>query len=140
MAWIPIAFRSMSIVKYPRFEIVVTNDGSKDSTLSELIDGYQEFYDFDPRELPLIEGEALGHPLLDRAVCVANDLHLAAPVRVLVVSGSNMSGKSTFLRSVGTACVLAFAGGPVCARSKTRHGTTRLADRHLHTEQLSRGW
>ena len=45
-----------------------------------------------------------------------NDLHLGDPVRVLIVSGSNMSGKSTLLRTVGINAVLALAGAPVRAR------------------------
>jgi DNA mismatch repair ATPase MutS len=47
--------------------------------------------------------------------CVPNDLRLGPETRVLIVSGSNMSGKSTFLRSVGTAVVMALAGAPVRA-------------------------
>jgi hypothetical protein len=62
------------------------------------------------------EGEGLGHPLIPAARCVRNDLHLAGGLRVLVVSGSNMSGKSTFLRTVGVNAVLALAGAPVRAR------------------------
>jgi hypothetical protein len=62
------------------------------------------------------EGEGLGHPLLPATRCVRNDLHLSGNLRMLVVSGSNMSGKSTFLRTVGINAVLALAGGPVRAR------------------------
>jgi hypothetical protein len=62
------------------------------------------------------EGEGLGHPLIPEARCVRNDLRLASGLRVLVVSGSNMSGKSTFLRTVGVNAVLALAGAPVRAR------------------------
>jgi hypothetical protein len=62
------------------------------------------------------EGEQLGHPLLPVARCVRNDLRLVGPLRLLVVSGSNMSGKSTFLRTVGINAVLALAGAPVRAR------------------------
>lgn len=65
---------------------------------------------------PRFEAEALGHPLLPAQRCVRNDLRLADGARVLVVSGSNMSGKSTLLRAVGTNAVLALAGAPVCAR------------------------
>jgi DNA mismatch repair ATPase MutS len=65
---------------------------------------------------PLFEGEGLGHPLLPSERCVRNDARLAAESAVLVVSGSNMSGKSTFLRSVGVNAVLALAGAPVRAR------------------------
>jgi len=63
------------------------------------------------------EGLALGHPLLPESKCVRNDVHLTGEVRVLVVSGSNMSGKSTLLRTVGINAVLALAGAPVRARS-----------------------
>jgi len=64
---------------------------------------------------PLFEGEDLGHPLLPVQRCVRNDLSLGPQRRVLVVSGSNMSGKSTLLRTVGTNAVLALAGAPVRA-------------------------
>lgn len=63
------------------------------------------------------EGEALGHPLLPEARCVRNDVRLGPETSVLVVSGSNMSGKSTLLRTVGANAVLAMAGAPVRARS-----------------------
>jgi hypothetical protein len=63
------------------------------------------------------EGVALGHPLLAAARSVRNDVALTEATRLLVVSGSNMSGKSTLLRTVGTNAVLAFAGGPVRAQS-----------------------
>jgi hypothetical protein len=66
-------------------------------------------------EGPLFEAVGLGHPLLPRAQCVANDVSLNAGLRLLVVSGSNMSGKSTFLRTVGINTVLALAGAPVRA-------------------------
>jgi len=66
---------------------------------------------------PCYEAVELGHPLLPIAKCVRNSLHLGNEVRVLIVSGSNMSGKSTLLRTVGVNAVLALAGGPVRARS-----------------------
>lgn len=66
---------------------------------------------------PCFRAEALGHPLIAAASRVCNDIAFGDEPRVLVVSGSNMSGKSTLLRTVGTAVVLAFAGAPVCARS-----------------------
>jgi MutS domain V len=62
------------------------------------------------------DGEELGHPLLPSARCVRNDLQLTNGLCVLIVSGSNMSGKSTFLRTVGINAVLALAGAPVRAR------------------------
>ena len=61
--------------------------------------------------------EGLGHPLLARDACVRNDVSIGEAYRFCVLSGSNMSGKSTLLRSIGLAAVLAFAGAPVRARS-----------------------
>jgi hypothetical protein len=64
----------------------------------------------------LLDGEALRHPLLPFAGCVPNDVRLGGSgPRVLLVSGSNMSGKSTYLRTVGVNVVLALAGAPVRA-------------------------
>lgn len=65
---------------------------------------------------PCYDGDGLGHPLLPEARCVRNDLHLSGDLQLLVVSGSNMSGKSTLLRTVGVNAVLALAGAPVRAR------------------------
>jgi hypothetical protein len=62
------------------------------------------------------DGEQLGHPLLARRTCVRNDVRLGDAPRVLIVSGSNMSGKSTLLRTVGVNAVLALSGAPVRAR------------------------
>src|SRR5262249_20128650 len=64
---------------------------------------------------PCLDGEALAHPLMPRGRCVPNDLTLGRDVRLLVVSGSNMAGESTFLRTVGVNAVLALAGAPVRA-------------------------
>ena len=58
----------------------------------------------------------LGHPLIPAAARVCNDVDICGAARVLLVSGSNMSGKSTLLRTVGINTVLAMAGGPVRAR------------------------
>lgn len=64
------------------------------------------------------EAAGLGHPLLPQSRCVPTDLRLSEGQQsLLIVSGSNMSGKSTLLRSVGTNIVLALAGAPVRARS-----------------------
>jgi hypothetical protein len=62
------------------------------------------------------EAVALGHPLLPAAKCVRNDVQVCGETRVLLVSGSNMSGKSTLLRAVGINTVLAMAGAPVRAK------------------------
>ncbi len=62
------------------------------------------------------EAEGLGHPLLPAARCVRNDVKLGGDLRLVVVSGSNMSGKSTLLRSAGVSAIMAMAGAPVRAR------------------------
>jgi hypothetical protein len=62
-------------------------------------------------------GEALAHPLIAAAKCVANSVSLDQNTRVILVSGSNMSGKSTFLRTVGINTVLAMAGAPIRGNS-----------------------
>ncbi len=72
----------------------------------ELVDG-----------VPVFEANALGHPLLAEDVCVGNDVALDAASHFYVVSGSNMAGKSTFLRTIGMNAVLATAGAPVRAAS-----------------------
>lgn len=70
-------------------------------------------------EGPLLDGDELGHPLIPAARRVSNDVRLGRGVRLLLISGSNMSGKSTYLRTVGVNVVLALAGAPVCARRLT---------------------
>lgn len=59
----------------------------------------------------------LGHPLIDEKESIINNFELAAQPTVDIVTGSNMAGKSTFLRTVGVNMVLAFSGAPVCASS-----------------------
>jgi MutS-like protein len=66
---------------------------------------------------PSVEAQGLGHPLLPAAQCVRNDVRLGGERQVLLVSGSNMSGKSTLLRAVGINAVLAMMGAPVRART-----------------------
>jgi hypothetical protein len=61
------------------------------------------------------EAEDLGHPLLSTESCVRNDVRLNRESRFYVISGSNMSGKSTLLRAIGQNAVLAFSGAPVRA-------------------------
>lgn len=62
-----------------------------------------------------LRATALGHPLLRADACVRNDVVLGPPATFLLVTGSNMSGKSTLLRAIGANAVLAGAGAPVCA-------------------------
>jgi hypothetical protein len=75
-----------------------------EDTLPQFMDGPATF-----------RARGLGHPLLAAATRIRNDVDISGQTRVLVVSGSNMSGKSTLLRSVGMNTVLAMAGAPVCA-------------------------
>ena len=68
----------------------------------------------------LLDGEVLsvkemGHPLIPPGERVVNDFKSEGEGHVVIITGSNMSGKSTFLRTIGINAVLAFAGGPVCA-------------------------
>ena len=64
-----------------------------------------------------VRARAIGHPLIAPAACVRNDVEIGPTGSFLLVTGSNMSGKSTLLRAVGLNVVLAQAGGPVCARA-----------------------
>ena len=77
-------------------------------------DPFPELFNGD-RQSPLFDGLRLGHPLIPTTRMVRNDVALGREIQLLVVSGSNMSGKSTLLRTVGVNAVLAFAGAPVRA-------------------------
>ncbi len=80
----------------------------------------------------------LGHPLIPEAHRVANDVEVGPPGTFLLVTGSNMSGKSTLLRSIGINAVLAQAGGPVCAAS-LRMPPVTLATSILVEDSLADG-
>jgi len=67
-------------------------------------------------ETPHFIASQIAHPLLAPGTAVANDVQLSADCHMLLVSGSNMSGKSTLMRSVGINAALAWAGAPVYAR------------------------
>jgi DNA mismatch repair ATPase MutS len=66
---------------------------------------------------PTFVATGLGHPLIPNARCVRNDLALNSEHRLLLISGSNMSGKSTLMRAAGINTVLAMAGAPIRAHS-----------------------
>ena len=70
----------------------------------------------DPQSVGLM-AKSLGHPLIPANQRVANHVEIRGRGRILLVTGSNMSGKSTFLRTVGLNLCLAQAGAPVCAES-----------------------
>lgn len=63
-----------------------------------------------------IEGKEIGHPLIRAEKCVNNFLKIEHSGELMLVTGSNMAGKSTYLRSIGINTVLAMAGAPVCAK------------------------
>ncbi|MCU1252647.1 MAG: mismatch repair ATPase (MutS family) [Edaphobacter sp.] len=65
---------------------------------------------------PCFHAEQLGHPLIPAAKCVRNDISVCDETKVLLISGSNMSGKSTLMRAVGVNTILAMAGAPVRAQ------------------------
>lgn len=77
-----------------------------DTVVPEIRDGESTF-----------EARELGHPLLPGSRVVRNDVAMGPEAHLLIVSGSNMSGKSTMLRTIGSNGVLALAGSLVCARS-----------------------
>ncbi len=74
-------------------------------------DVFPEFVD----DSPYFEAEALAHPLVPRERAVSNDLRLGRELQLIIVSGPNMAGKSTFLRGIGVNAVLAQSGAPVRA-------------------------
>ncbi len=82
--------------------------------------------------------EEMDHPLIPAARCVRNSVRLDHDTRVLLVSGSNMSGKSTLLRTVGINAVLAMAGAPVRAKS-LRLTPLAIGTRIRSTDSLQEG-
>jgi hypothetical protein len=83
--------------------------------------GYEHPADIFPalgeNEGPLLDAQDMGHPLLNENAAVRNSITIDSNCPLHVISGSNMSGKSTWLRTIGTNLVLAMAGAPVRARS-----------------------
>lgn len=63
----------------------------------------------------IFSGESLGHPLIPAESRVENDLEIEGWNQFAIITGANMSGKSTFLRTIGVNYILAMAGAPVCA-------------------------
>jgi MutS domain V len=76
------------------------------------LDVFPEFTD----EAPLFDAEGLAHPLIPENRAIRNDVTLGSDLRLIIISGPNMAGKSTFIRSVGINAVLAQCGAPVRAR------------------------
>jgi len=86
----------------------------------------------------LFDGADLGHPLIAAAKCVRNSIRLDNSQRLVLVSGSNMSGKSTFLRTVGINTVLAMAGAPIRGTS-LRLTPLAIGTRIRSTDSLQEG-
>jgi hypothetical protein len=84
--------------------LAALHDGHADWVFPEIVTGALQ-----------VEGEGLGHPLIPEAQRVNNPVALPQPGLAWLVTGSNMSGKSTYLRTVGVNVLLALVGAPVCA-------------------------
>ena len=78
---------------------------------------WPEVVDSQPGSEAFFVARAIRHPLLRAEIAVANDVTLGEDLRYLLISGSNMAGKSTLLRALGANAVLALAGAPVAAVS-----------------------
>ncbi|MBI2378243.1 MAG: hypothetical protein HYV07_29855 [Deltaproteobacteria bacterium] len=89
-------------------------------------------------EAGVFDAEVLFHPLIDRRSVVPNDLSLNGSGSLLLLSGSNMSGKSTLLRSIGLAHAMAYSGGPVPAK-KLRVSRSIVASSVRVVDSLERG-
>jgi DNA mismatch repair ATPase MutS len=87
---------------------------------------------------PLFEAEGLAHPLLASASAVENDVALVSGRQLMILSGPNMAGKSTFIRSIGVNAVLAQCGAPVRAR-RMRLSPLRVAASICILDSLSGG-
>lgn len=87
---------------------------------------------------PHFQASSLGHPLIKPEQRVCNDLSLPLPGTTLIITGSNMSGKSTLLRTAGLNLVLAYAGAPVCA-SGLKAAFLPIYSKMQVTDDLSRG-
>jgi len=87
---------------------------------------------------PTFHAEELGHPLLPAAKCVRNTVSISGKTRALLISGSNMSGKSTLMRAVGINTVLAMTGAPVRAQ-RMQLTPLRVAASILINDSLQEG-
>jgi len=96
------------------------------------------FPQIDPAARPVFEAHGLGHPLIPVGQRVGNDFSIPEVGAVFIITGSNMAGKSTFLKAVGINLCLAWAGGPVCAEG-LRIVPFRLASCIQITDSLADG-
>ena len=84
---------------------------------------------------PVYWARRMGHPLIDPAQCVRNDVEMPCRPSFLIITGANMAGKSTYLRTIGVNFVLASVGAPVCADEMTFTPCTLFTG--LHTTRFS---
>ena len=80
----------------------------------------------------IIDGKDLGHPLIPAETRIVNSYFISGKSKADIVTGSNMAGKSTFLRTVATNMILAYAGAPVCAKSLKLSQTRILTYFRIH--------
>ncbi len=90
------------------------------------------------QETALFEAEDLAHPLITQGKAVGNDVRLDGDGQVMILSGPNMAGKSTFIRCIGVNAVLAQCGAPACAR-RVRMSQLRVAASICVLDSLSGG-
>ena len=90
------------------------------------------------RDGACVDADEMGHPLIAAAKCVRNSLQLGGETRVLLISGSNMSGKSTLMRTLGVNTVLAMCGAPVRAK-RFRLTPLRIGASLLLNDSLQEG-
>ena len=76
---------------------------------------YPELLEHMASEAPIITSKEIGHPLIIPETRVCNDFSISSTGDLALITGSNMAGKSTFIKTIGINLSLAFAGGPVCA-------------------------
>lgn len=98
------------------------------SSLATVYAGYENDVCFPvTSSTPVFKGDQLIHPLMVHKAGVPNDVSLMNPTKVMLVTGANMAGKSTYLRTVGSAILMSRIGAPVFARSFA------IGDFHLYT-------
>ncbi|MFC2115650.1 hypothetical protein ACFLTU_04205 [Bacteroidota bacterium] len=86
----------------------------------------------------IIDAESLAHPLIPQKENIPNDIKISRPGEFMLITGSNMAGKSTFLRTVGVNMILATAGAPVHARSMSWKPTRIFTSMRVRDSIISR--
>jgi hypothetical protein len=97
------------------------------------------FPEIDPYAEPIFRASSLGHPLIPMSKRCCNDFTIQELGEVFIITGSNMAGKSTFLKTLGINLCLAYAGGPVCAR-ELKIRPFRIASCMQISDSLVDGW